>query len=128
MVLEALRREAVEQPLRLTVRGHCMEPVLPAAGDLLVSGARRYWPGDIVVFRSAAGDLRAHRLIGYRWRQGKLLLQMRADATATIDSPVGGEMVIGRVIGAPEPIRISIGERILAVLRWLRLLSYRIGR
>jgi hypothetical protein len=102
-----------------------MEPVIPAEAESVVSERRRYWPGDILVFRSAVGELHVHSLVGFRRREGQVLLQMSADATGTLDQPIPREQVIGKVIGNPEPLVVPLTGRIVAMARFLRLLLVR---
>ncbi len=103
---EALRQLAAEEPVRLTVRGDCMRPLLVDGQAVTVAGARRYRPGDVVAWTAASGGgLVVHRVIGYRWRGGRPCLQTRADASGTLDPPVDPERVIGRVVDPPLPAR-----------------------
>jgi len=119
--IEGLRALALEEPLRLNVSGQCMEPAIPDRAEILVSPRARYWPGDIVAFRSAMGELRVHRLIGFQWRGGRLLLQTRADASGTLDEPFSSQRVIGRVIAAPAEVRVALHERLASIARFVRL-------
>ena len=120
-VVEGLRQMATEAPVTFRVSGQCMEPVIPAEAEIVVSARRRYWPGDIIAFRSALGELRVHRLIGFHRQRGRTLLQMRADATGTLDQLVGSEQIIGKVIGNPRPLTVSLSSRIAAVARFARI-------
>ena len=85
----------------------------------LITG--HYWPGDILAFRSASGELRVHRLIGYRRMGGRRLLQMRADATGTLDLPIEPQRVIGKVVGTPQPYTVPAAQRVSALARFMRL-------
>ena len=98
-----------------------MEPVIPEEAEIVVSARRHYFPGDILAFNSAIGDLRVHRLIGFYVRRGRLLLQMRADASGTIDQAVTRDQVIGRVIGLPGPYSVPLTGRLSAVASFFRL-------
>lgn len=118
---QALREMSGHEPLRLRVSGQCMEPTIPDDGEIVVERAARYWPGDVVAFRSAVGDLRAHRLVGYRWAGGRFLAQTIADATGTIDRPVQPGKIIGKVIGVPTPYRPHLLDRVAALLSFVRL-------
>ena len=127
-VIEGLRSLALEAPVTFRVSGQCMEPLIPAEAEVVVSAQRRYWPGDILAFRSQVGELRVHRLVGYQRLEGRLLLQMRADATGTLDQPVPREQVIGKVIGNPSPFVVPMTSRIAALARFLRLRLVRVLR
>ena len=116
LVGSALRQMAAAEPVRLTVRGDCMRPVLEPGREVTVAGSARYLPGDVVAFDSGAGSLVVHRVIGYRWRQGRLVLQTRADASGTLDSPVDPQRVIGRVVEPRVP-----ASRLRSLWRFLRL-------
>ena len=112
----ALREMAAEAPLRLTVRGDCMRPLLVDGQEVTVAGAARYWPGDVVAFASPAGSLVVHRVIGWRRRGGRLLVQTRADDSGTLDPAVDPARVIGRVVDPVVP-----AKRLRSLWRFARL-------
>jgi len=121
LVTEGLKALAEEHPLALVVKGHCMAPRLEPGSEIIVSPRRRYWPGDILAFRSRQSELRVHRLIGFHRRNSRLLLQTRADASGTLDPPLLPEQVIGRVIAGPRAARVSLADRLTAAARFVRL-------
>ena len=102
------------------VRGGCMEPLICAGEEVMVRRRRVYLPGDVVVFRTRAGDLAAHRVLGYR--PSGLVTQ--GDHCAEHDAPVGR----GAVVGAVEGIAVSIGARVAAVARLARIVARRLAR
>lgn len=119
--LAALAREA---PVPVRVRGGCMAPLLADGQVVQVAEARRYWPGDVIVFQSPEGHLLAHRLLGYRFLSGHLALVTRGDACSTHDSPVPLGQVLGRVAGLPTPLPV----RLRAVLRFFQIVLARLTR
>ena len=121
-MIDGLKALAADEPLTLNVSGQCMEPAIPDGTEIVVSPRTRYWPGDVIAFRSAAGELRVHRLIGYRWREGRLLLQTRADASGTLDEPFPKQRVIGRVVAATRAAAlVTPRDRLKSVARFVRL-------
>lgn len=118
---QALQAMAREAPVSFHVTGQCMEPIISEEAEVVVSARRWYWPGDIVAFHSTVGELRVHRLIGYYLRRGRLLLQMRADASGTVDQPIALDRVIGQVTGTPSPLRITPTTRLSALTSYCRL-------
>ena len=102
----ALRELALTAPVSLRVRGSCMTPALASGEVVEVRAARFYWPGDIVAFASADGQLMLHRAIGWGpeswtrpWRSWGIWTQ--ADGAALPDSPVHRELLIGKLPGTP---------------------------
>jgi hypothetical protein len=126
-LVPALRDLARERAVALTVRGGCMAPLVADGERVAVAPARRYWPGDVLVFRAVDGRLLAHRLLGYRLLAGRLALVTRGDGCCCADAPVPPARVLGRVTGrAPEagegealPVRPA--ERLRAAAGFLRL-------
>jgi len=112
-----LREVAAREEISLAIRGACMEPKI-AAGDVVRVRARRaYWPGDVLVFRSPAGDLVAHRLLG--WRPAGLVT--KGDDCAVHDAPVPRTAIVG---AAAVPVRLR--ERLhamaaFAAIAWRRV-------
>jgi hypothetical protein len=111
-----LRELARELPLAVTVRGDCMAPRLRDGDRVAVAPAARYWPGDIVAFRTREGRLALHRLLGYRLRSGRLACVTRGDRCDLPDAPLAPERLVGRAAVRPTP-----AERARAVLAWLAL-------
>lgn len=105
-VCTLLREVAAREEISLPVRGACMEPWI-APGDFVRVRARRaYWPGDVLVFRSPAGDLLAHRLLG--WRPAGLVT--KGDDCTVHDAPVRPAQVIGAAA-----VRVRLRERLRAM-------------
>ncbi len=121
-ILTALREMAADGPVRLRVKGDCMQPLLRDGDPIEVSMAERYFPGDIVAFWSDTNKMTVHRMIGYRWTRQGLKLQTRADAAGTLDRPISQTRVIGRVLSGRETIRVTLPDRLRAMARFARLL------
>ncbi|MBV8203289.1 MAG: S24/S26 family peptidase [Acidobacteria bacterium] len=100
----------------MTVRGDCMAPRLRDGDRVLVAPAARYWPGDVVAFRTPQGRLALHRLLGYRLCSGRLLCVTRGDRCDRPDSPLTPERLLGRAAVRPTAL-----ERGRAALTWLGL-------
>ncbi len=92
-ILSALRDLGNEQRLRIRVRGFSMAPDLPDGATVEVSPRRIYLPGDVIAFLGQKGELRVHRVLGYRWRR----LVTKGDYTSWIDPPVTHDQVLGLV-------------------------------
>jgi signal peptidase I len=116
-VFGAIQDLAREAPVEVRVQGDCMRPFFADGDRVLVSAARLYWPGDILVFRAPDGRLLAHRLLGYRPWRGGIALVTRGDACVVHDSPVPKAAVLGRIAS----VRPSLRGRAAAVLGFLRL-------
>jgi hypothetical protein len=125
-VFAAIRELAREEPVTVTVRGDCMAPLLADGERVEVAPARRYWPGDVVALRAADGRLLVHRLLGYRWRAGRLLYVTRGDRCPAVDVPVPLADLLGRV-ASPRSLSPP-AARLRAVLAFLRLVARRLGR
>ncbi len=82
-------------------------------GSAVRVGARRPWPGDVVVVRSRDGSLVAHRLLGAYRRDGRLRLVTRGDAVARTDAPVCAT----RLVGVAD-VSVPAGTRALAAARF----------
>lgn len=118
--LAALRALAQEHPVEVTVRGGCMAPLVADGERVAVAPARRYWPGDVVVFQAADGRLLVHRLLGFRRLAGALACVTRGDGCPCPDAPVPLTRLLGRVV-APDRARAAPADRLRAVLGFLRL-------
>jgi len=116
-VFGAVQDLAREAPVEVRVQGDCMRPFFAGGDRVLVSAARVYWPGDVLVFRAPDGRLLAHRLLGYRPWRGGIALVTRGDACVVHDSPVLKAAVLGRIAA----VRPSFGGRAVAVLGFLGL-------
>lgn len=106
--LHGLQRLA-QQGIRLRVSGRCMNPEIRDGEWLEVGGRRLYWPGDILVYQGADGNLFAHRLLGWFFRQGEWRILTRADNADHCDGGVPLSRVIGRVRAMPPslPVRLK---------------------
>src|SRR6187549_2267518 len=120
-VFKALQGLAREAPVEVRVQGDCMAPFFADGDRVLVSAARRYWPGDVLVFRAPDGRLLAHRLLGYRSWQGGIALVTRGDTCVVHDFPVLKAAVLGRI----SAVRPSLRGRARAVLGFLKILLRR---
>ncbi len=98
-VLEGLRQIAEEDGMEVRIAGGCMAPALAPGDRVRVRPARFYWPGDLVVVRSAEGRLLAHRLLGLRPWHGRLAWVTQGDACATPDTPIPTRQILGRIEG-----------------------------
>ena len=101
-----------------------MSPLLQDGDRVRVLPGRFYWPGDVVVFRGAAGRLTVHRLLGYRPGAEGLALVTRGDSCAVHDAPVPLAAVLGRAAGA----RPSTALRLACLFRFFGLVLARLGR
>jgi signal peptidase I len=115
-----LRDLAAGEAVSVRVVGGCMEPLLARGEAIRVERRRRYWPGDVLVFRSPAGDLTAHRVLG--WRPAGIVTQ--GDGCDVHDAPVSRDAVIGAVAG----VRIRRRSRVWAAARFARIVMRRIAR
>ncbi|MFL6194444.1 MAG: S24/S26 family peptidase [Thermoanaerobaculia bacterium] len=121
---EALRGLAREGAVEVSVRGDCMDPVLADGDRVRVAAARFYAPGDVIVFRAGDGRLTAHRLLGYRFHQGRMALVTRGDGCVVHDPPVPLAAVLGRV----EAARPRLALRARSLLGFLSILLKRLRR
>jgi signal peptidase I len=114
-----LRELARETGSRVVVRGGCMEPLLRAGAEISVRAKRVYLPGDVIVFRTHAGDLAAHRVLG--WRPAGLIT--KGDHCTRHDAPVKR----GEIVGAVD-VRVGLRERVRAVAALARIVMRRLAR
>ena len=112
-IVETLATAARHDAVTLRVRGGCMEPLIADGAAVPVRRRRVYWPGDVLVFRTPAGDLAAHRLVGYR-RRGFVT---KGDHCDLHDAPVRREAVVGAV----EGVSIGVAARLCAMATFLHL-------
>jgi hypothetical protein len=125
-LLAGLRDLAHESPLPLVVRGACMGPRLADGARVAVTRHRRYWPGDVVAFRSAEGPLLVHRLLGPWRRAGRWHLLAQGDALSRPDAPVPLDQLVGRVEGGAS--LTAWRDRLRSVGRWARHLARSVVR
>ena len=114
-----LRQLAGHEPLVLRVRGGCMTPQLVEGAEVSVRRRSVYLPGDVLVFWTPAGDLAAHRLLGWR-RQGFVT---RGDGCETHDAPVRREAIVGAVM-----TRVPLRARVRALAAYARIVARRLVR
>ncbi len=95
---EVLERGA---DLRVRVTGKSMEPFL-CDGDIVTVG--KIQPsglhiGDLIFFKNSQGRPILHRIIK-KWKQsyGQIMLRTKGDALMTLDAPVSGDRVLGKVL------------------------------
>lgn len=119
--LAVLRGLAAEEPLPLRVRGACMRSALHDGAVVRAHRKRLYLPGDVLVFRTPAGDLAAHRLLGYRLARGRFAFVTRGDHCDVHDAPVAPDAIIGAV----RDIRVSLADRATALARFATLVLRR---
>jgi hypothetical protein len=115
-----LRELARDERVTLRVRGDCMEPGIAAGASVTVRRRRLYLPGDVIVFRTPAGDLAAHRVLGYRGRA----LVTQGDHCTLHDAPVTREAIVGAV----EGLRIPLRDRAAALARFTRIVARKVMR
>ena len=114
-----LRDLAREAESIVVVRGDCMEPLLPAGAEMRVRAKRVYLPGDVIVFRTRAGELAAHRVLG--WRPAGLVT--KGDHCVIHDAPVASEDIVGAVA-----TRVSWRERLRAIAALVSIVGKRLTR
>lgn len=103
----------------VTVKGDCMEPLLHSGMEIRVRERRWYLPGDVIVFRTPAGDLAAHRVLG--WRPAGLVT--KGDHCSVHDAPVARSEIVGRA-----DLRIAFPERLRAVRELMSIVLQRLRR
>jgi hypothetical protein len=123
VVFDALRAFVEEAPLELVVRGACMAPRLRDGDRVVVEPRRRYWPGDVVAFRSLAGPLLVHRLLGPVRRTGSWWVLAQGDARSCPDEPVTWDQVLGKVRDSATGRATTWRDRVTAGSRYLRHLA-----
>lgn len=93
-----------------------MTPHLVEGASVVVRARRLYLPGDVVVFRTPAGDLTAHRVLG--WRPAGLVT--KGDGCALYDAPVPRSAIVG----AAE-IDVPVSARLGAIWQFARIVIRR---
>lgn len=114
---------AAQGPVRVQIRGGCMEPTVADGDSVDVQRSRVYVPGDILAARTRDGRLVAHRFLGYVPTPRGVAYAMQADHSATADGLVLGDDVLGKVVSA----RPASVDRVRAAGRFVQLLA-RAGR
>lgn len=113
-----LRDLAHDEAVRVRVRGDCMEPLIRAGAEVAVRRRRLYLPGDVIVFRTNAGDLAAHRILGYRARG----IVTKGDHCADHDAPV----TRAQIVGAVDSLAISGTARLRALGNFAAIVGRRL--
>jgi hypothetical protein len=114
-----LRDVTRETPLSLRIRGACMTPALDDGTNVLVRARRFYFPGDVLVFRTNAGDLAAHRMLG--WRRAALVT--KGDGCEIHDAPVARHAILGAI-----EVPIALRDRVRAIREFARIVLHRLVR
>jgi hypothetical protein len=114
-----LRDLAREGESRVRIRGGCMAPAIAADSEVAVRALRVYWPGDVIVFCTPAGDLAAHRVLG--WRPAGLIT--KGDHCVIHDAPVASNDIIGAV-----NVRVGIRDRLRAIGTLFAIVGRRLAR
>jgi hypothetical protein len=94
-----------------------MEPWLRSGENVRVRAKRVYWPGDVIVFRTHAGPLAAHRVLG--WRPAGIVT--KGDGCERHDAPVSRERIVGAAM-----VRVTIGDRVRALRELARVVARRL--
>jgi hypothetical protein len=116
---EALRELCRDTAMPLRIRGGCMAPALADGASVVVRARRFYLPGDVLVFRTNAGELAAHRVLG--WRGTKLMT--KGDGCVIHDAPVAPQAIVGAV-----DLQVRLGDRVRAVRQFARIAVRRLLR
>jgi hypothetical protein len=103
----------------LRIRGDCMAPALNDRTAVAVRARRFYFPGDVLVFRTNAGDLAAHRMLG--WRGAAVLT--KGDGCVIHDAPVAADAIVGAV---DLPVRLR--DRVRAIVDFAGIVLRRLVR
>ena len=93
-----------------------MVPALDDGEAVVVRARRFYFPGDVLVFRTNAGDLAAHRMLG--WRRAAIVT--KGDGCEIHDAPVASDAILGAV---ELPVRVR--DRIRAMRQFARIVARR---
>ncbi|HKO58106.1 MAG TPA: S24/S26 family peptidase [Thermoanaerobaculia bacterium] len=115
-----LRDLAASEAVRVRVRGDCMAPLIAAGTEVSVRRRALYLPGDVIVFRTTAGDLAAHRVLGYRAKG----IVTKGDRCSLHDAPVAR----AQVVGAVEALAVGGAARLRALGRFAAIVARRLGR
>jgi hypothetical protein len=116
---QVLREMTHAETVSLRIRGVCMAPALDDGTAVAVRARRFYLPGDVLVFRTGAGELAAHRMLG--WRRSGLVT--KGDGCAIHDAPVASDAIVGAV-----DLPVRLGERVRAIVELGRILTRRFLR
>ena len=114
-VARALRALVEDGPVKLTVSGVSMAPVLEDGAPAALAPFRLPLPGDILVYQDERGRLVAHRFLGPYVRRRRMWLLLKGDAAPGPDQRVAPEAVVGRLLTG-----VSLRERWRAVIEYGR--------
>jgi hypothetical protein len=114
---EALRDLSRNSAVPLRIRGGCMVPALEDGSAVMVRARRFYFPGDVLVFRTKAGQLAAHRMLG--WRRAALVT--KGDGCEIHDAPVASQAILGAV---ELPVRVR--DRVRALRHFAHIVVRRV--
>lgn len=110
-------REMSADPISFRIRGACMTPALADGTEVSVRARRFYFPGDVLVFRTRAGELAAHRMLG--WRRAAVVT--KGDGCEVHDPPVARDAILG---AADVPVRVR--DRVNALRQYARIVLRRL--
>ena len=96
-----------------------MAPVLDDGAMVSVRARRFYFPGDVLVFRTNAGDLAAHRILG--WRPAAFVT--KGDGCEIHDAPVRQAAIVGAV-----ELHVRLRDRVRALTHFARIAARRLLR
>jgi len=96
-----------------------MAPALDDGAMVSVRARRFYFPGDVLVFRTRAGDLAAHRILG--WRPAAFVT--KGDGCEIHDAPVRQDAIVGAV-----QLQVRLRERMRAMSHFARIVVRRLLR
>lgn len=119
-----LVREGMEIPLRITLDGVSMEPLIRKDTDIVtvIPLDRPVRRGDIVLFLDSLDRYCVHRVI--RWKKGKIVT--RGDNCAMADFASEPERMLGLIISVTrDGRRVFLDVRRNAVSRFLQCVSIR---
>jgi hypothetical protein len=105
--------------LPFRIRGACMAPAFADGSVVTVRARRIYLPGDVLVFRTLAGDLTAHRMLG--WRRAEIVT--KGDHCEIHDPPVAKHAILGAV-----DVPVKMRERMKALMHYGRIVLRRLAR
>ena len=125
-VLDAL---LAESGFNTHVCGDCMAPFINDRSMVTVDPESSMRSGDIMVWRSQAGQLVCHRYLGrFPSRKGVGAVSW-ADSSCQPDGLVPMSRVLGRVAKVDgEPFEINAMSRLKAWVRYLRYSAIRVAR
>lgn len=85
-----------------------MQPGIARGSSIEVRRRAFYFPGDVIVLRTSAGDLAVHRFLGYALTRDGVRIVTRGDRCSDRDTAVG----TGAVLGAVRGYRVTVTMRL----------------